>query len=123
MLNSSIIVKCPAPHQAVRIELPLLVAVRTEPIARIVMPFVVKWHGDAIRVKRPHFLDETIVGLLGPLPFEKLNDGSAPLEEFGPVPPAAVIRVSERDALRITCVPGIFGHAHFLNCRLAAKGR
>src|SRR5579875_2780221 len=40
-------------HQAVGIELPHLVAVRAEPIAGIVMPFVLEANGDAVLMKRP----------------------------------------------------------------------
>jgi len=82
-----------------------------------------KANGDAVFVMRPQLLDQAVVELPGPLPFEKLDDGFAPLEEFGSIPPAAVFRVSERDTLRITCVPSIFGLADFLNCSLEAEGR
>jgi hypothetical protein len=40
-----------ATHQAIRIEFPLLVAVCAEPVAGIVVPFVLKANGDAIFVK------------------------------------------------------------------------
>src|SRR5271168_2934710 len=79
-------------------------------------------NGDAIFVKRPQLFDQAIIEFFGPLPFEKLDDGRASLQEFGSVPPAAVFRVSERDALRITCVPGIFGLADLLDRGLKAEG-
>src|SRR4026209_915213 len=40
-------------HVAERIELPVLVAVRAEPVPRIVVPFVRKGHGGAAVGKRP----------------------------------------------------------------------
>src|SRR5258708_35809497 len=45
------------------------------------------------------------------------------VDALSPVPPAAVFRVSKRDALRIAWVPGIFGLADFLNSGLEAEGR
>ena len=65
-------------HVALRIELPVLVAVRAEPVSRIVMPFVRKAHGDAVVVKRPQLLDEPVVELLAPLADQELLDGLAP---------------------------------------------
>ena len=49
-------------HQAVLVELPVFVAVRTEPVAGVVMPFVGKAHRDAIAVERPQLLDQPVVG-------------------------------------------------------------
>lgn len=72
----------PVPHQAIRIEFPLLDAVRADPVAGIVMPFVLKANSNPNLVKRPQFPDETVVELLGRLPFENLDDGFAALEEF-----------------------------------------
>jgi hypothetical protein len=77
----------------------------------LILQSVIGVVGDPIFVKRPQLFDQAIIEFFGPLPFEKLDDGRASLQEFGSVPPAAVFRVSERDALRITCVPGIFGLA------------
>src|SRR5690606_27995720 len=48
-------------HQAVLVELPVLIAVRAEPVAGVVVPFVRKAHGDARAVERPQFLDQAIV--------------------------------------------------------------
>ena len=67
-----------ARHQAIRIEFPLLVAVCAEPVAGIVVPFVLEANGDAIFVKRPQLFDQAIIEFFGPLPFEKLDDGVRP---------------------------------------------
>src|SRR6185312_2909227 len=53
-------------HQAVLVELPLLVAVGAMPLAGIVMPFILKAHGDAIVVERPEILDQAILMFLCP---------------------------------------------------------
>src|SRR5579872_7488732 len=49
-----------AAHQAVLVELPLLVAVGAKPVAAGVVPFVLKPHRDAVAVERPEILDQTI---------------------------------------------------------------
>src|SRR5689334_22487416 len=46
----------PAPHQAQLVELPVLVAVGTEPVAGIVAPFVGEAHRDAVALAGPDFL-------------------------------------------------------------------
>src|SRR5262245_65935672 len=49
------------PHEAGRIELPLHVAIRAEPLAGVVVTLVREAHRDAIRRARPHFLYEQVV--------------------------------------------------------------
>src|ERR1700680_4919584 len=72
----------PAPHQPARVELPLFVAVRAIPLARIVATLVLKAHRDAVVMERPQFLDEAVVELLAPLAFEEGDDGGAAGEEI-----------------------------------------
>ncbi len=48
-------------HQAVLIELPILVAVRAVPLVAVVSEFVSKADGDTIVGERPKLLDEPIV--------------------------------------------------------------
>src|SRR5271170_5238287 len=76
-------------RQAILVELPVLVAIRTKPVARIVVPFVSEADGDTIVAKRPQFLDETVVKLARPLAPKKRGDLLAPGEELGPVAPPA----------------------------------
>src|SRR5262245_16445375 len=99
-------------HESRLIELPVLVAVGPEPVARVVVPFIRKAHGDAIPVAGPELLDEPVVELPGPLAHEELPDGLAAGEELGAVAPHAVGRVRERYALRVARVPGVLGHLH-----------
>src|SRR5882724_6886975 len=55
------------PHQAVFVELPLLVAVGAMPLPGIVAPFVLETHGNTILIEPPEVLDQAIVVLLCPL--------------------------------------------------------
>ena len=48
-------------HQAVLVELPVLIAVAAEPIATVVMPLVGEAHRDAIFPEGPDFLDQTVL--------------------------------------------------------------
>src|SRR5687768_2314819 len=110
-------------HVAERIELPVLVAVRAEPVPRIVVPFVRKAYRDAVVVKRPQLLDEAVVELLAPLAYQELLDGLAPGEELRAIPPDAVTGVSQRDPLRLARVPRVLGHAHLLRRRRCVEWR
>src|SRR5262249_48915674 len=102
----------PTPHQPLRVELPILIAVGAKPVARIIMPFVGKAHRNAILGKRPQLLDQTVLELLGPFTGEKGNDGRPSLKELRAVAPYAVYSVGERHLFRIATVPAILGGAH-----------
>ena len=110
-------------HQAVLVELPVLVAVGPEPVRRIVMPFVGKAHGDAIAARRPDLLDQPVVELFGPFARKESLDGGAALKEFRAVPPYAAGRVGQRDAFRIATVPGILGGSRLYRRRFGREGR
>src|SRR5690348_10313069 len=111
-----------ASHQPELVELPVLVAVGTEPLTRVVVPFVGEAHRDPCAFERPDFLDESIVELLRPLALEELDDGRAPGKELCAITPRAIYRVCQRDALRVARVPGILGGARLL-CRRVARER
>src|SRR5438874_1309012 len=83
-------------HETMLVELPVLVAVRAEPLAGVVMPLVGEAHGDAVAVEGPQFLDEPVVELLVPFAREELHDGLAPLQELRAIAPHAVRGVGER---------------------------
>src|SRR5262245_14615779 len=70
-------------HESRFVELPVLVAVGAEPVARIVVPFIRKAHGDAVAMAGPELLDEPVVELPGPLANEELPDSLAPGQELG----------------------------------------
>src|SRR5215216_148061 len=111
------------PHQAVFVELPLLVAVGAMPLPGIVVPFILEAHGDAVLVERPEILDQAIVVLLRPFAGEKFDDRLAPLEEFGAVTPAAVLGIGQRHPHWIARIPGIFRHERLLGGGFAGEGR
>ncbi len=54
----------PTAHEALIIELPVLVAVRPEPIASVVVPFVGESNGDAIALTCPKFFNQSVVEFL-----------------------------------------------------------
>jgi hypothetical protein len=88
-------------HQAVLVELPLLVAVRAVPLTGIVVPFVLKANRDAVALERPEILDQAIIEFLRPFALEKRHDRGAALKKFGAIAPAAVLSVGERDTLGV----------------------
>src|SRR5258705_12875446 len=53
-------------HQTVAVELPLLIAIGAEPVAAIVVPFILEAHRDAIVVERPKLLDQAVIDLSRP---------------------------------------------------------
>src|ERR1700760_4263424 len=82
-------------HQALVVELPVLVAVAAEPVAAVVVPFVSETHGDAVVAKRPDFLDETVVEFALPFARQERHDCFAPLEDIGAIAPATVLGIGE----------------------------
>src|SRR5947209_15933821 len=48
----------PPLHQALVVELPILVAIATKPASRIVVPFICEAHGYPVVAKCPDFLDQ-----------------------------------------------------------------
>src|SRR3954465_10100830 len=71
-----------AAHQAVLVELPLLVAIGAMPLPGIVMPLVLKTHRDAVLIEPPEVLDEAVFVLSRPLPAQERDDSRTALEEF-----------------------------------------
>ena len=58
-LNRQVIDACDAAtHKAAVVELPVLVAISTEPIAGIVTPLIGKAYRDACAIKGPEFFDQ-----------------------------------------------------------------
>src|SRR6267143_2954319 len=112
-----------SPHKSMLVELPVFVAIGTEPMPRVVMPLVGKSDGDTIAVKCPKFFDETIIEFLVPFAGEESNNGFAAREEFRAVAPDAIVGVGERDTFRVAGIPGVLGHADFLGCGLGVEWR
>ena len=51
----------PQPHQAVLVELPILVALAAKPIAAVIVPLVGETNCDAVLSESPDFLNEPVV--------------------------------------------------------------
>src|SRR6266849_8812367 len=113
----------PPSHQALFVELPILVAIATKPVARIVVPFICKAHGYPVVAKRPDLLDQPILQLANPLAYEECLDGLAATNELGAVAPDAIHRIGECYFGRIARVPGILGEARLLRGAFGRKGR
>jgi hypothetical protein len=56
-------------HEAVFFEFPVFIAVRTEPFALVIMPFVGKAYGDAVAVECPQFFNQALFVFTGPFAF------------------------------------------------------
>src|SRR6266567_3607381 len=113
----------PPSHQALFVELPILVAIAAKPVAGIVVPFICKAHGYPVVAKRPHFLNQPIVELAIPFAREKRLNRFAAVNELGAVAPDAVDGIAEGDAGGIASVPGIFGEARLLRGGLGCERR
>ena len=50
-------------HQTIVAKLPILIAIRAEPIPRVVVPFVSEAHGNTISGVCPELFDEPVVQL------------------------------------------------------------
>src|SRR5262249_32503473 len=109
------------PHQAVLVELPVLVAIAAKPVAGIVVPFICKAHGDPVVAERPHFLDQPIIKLAIPFARKKRLDLRPAVNELGAIAPDAVDGIGQRDTRRIARVPGIFGEARLLRGGLGCE--
>src|SRR5215471_9184586 len=96
-------------HQSFLIKFPVLVAVASEPIAAVVMPFVSKPYCDTVIAKCPDFLNQAVIQLFAPLARQKCFNGGAALKEFRSISPDAVHRIRKRDTTGIARIPCIFG--------------
>lgn len=98
----------PDGHQALIVEFPIFIAVRTEPVSAIIVPFVSEPHGDSPIGERPELFDETIVELTCPFSLQKFHDLLPAIDELRTIPPAARRGIRHRNALGVPGVPGIF---------------
>ena len=102
-------------HQAVLIEFPVLVAIGAKPLAAVVVILVGKTDGDAIAGEGPQFLGQAVIEFPRPFAGEERFDGLATIDEFRAVAPLAVRRIRQCDLGRVTAIPSVLGHAHFLD--------
>jgi len=80
-------------HQATIVELPVLVAERSEPVPTVVMPLICKPDGNSVAAESPEFLDQPVIQLSPPFSRKERYDRFAPAHEFSTVTPLAVYRV------------------------------
>src|SRR3954470_13544087 len=69
-------------HKPIVVEFPVLIAVGAIPVIRVIVPLVSQAYRDPVRGKRPQFLDEPVVQLLGPLTREESDDFVSSVDEF-----------------------------------------
>src|SRR5258705_4253253 len=113
----------PPSHQTLFVELPILVAIATKPVAGIVVPFICKAHGYPVVAKRPDLLDQPILQLANPLAYQECLDGLAATNELGAIAPDAIHRIGKRYFGRIARVPRVFRHACLLRSRFCGERR
>ena len=77
-------------HQTLFVKLPVFVAVGTEPVARVVVPFVGVAHGNTVVGKGPQFLDQAVIQFLGPFAGQERLGLFAVVGELGAVAPLGI---------------------------------
>ena len=110
-------------HQPVLVELPQLVAVAAKPPSLGIVALVLEAHRDPVLVKGPEALAQRVVQFALPLGGEELDDLRPAGHERPAVAPHRVLRVGERDPLRISGVPGVLGGLHLARRRLGGERR
>ena len=113
----------PPAHQALVVELPQLVAVAAEPLARRVVPLVLEPDGDPVAAEPPEALAQDVVELALPLGGQERDDLLAAGEEGVAVPPDRVGGVGEADAVGVASVPGVLGGLHLAQGRVLVERR
>src|SRR5579883_2896505 len=98
-----------AAHQSALVELPVLVAVGTEPGSAVIVPLVREANRNAVAGEGPDLLDEPVVELARPFSLQEDDDLGAPVDELRAVAPAAVLGVGEGHSLGLARIPGILG--------------
>src|SRR2546430_9381887 len=74
-------------HQAVLLELPVLVSVGAEPIPRVVMALIGKADGNTIAFKCPQFFNQAVIQLSVPLAGKESHDLFPSIHKFPPISP------------------------------------
>src|SRR5215813_3693662 len=72
-------------HQPVLGALPVFIAIRPEPVARVIMPLIREAHRDAGIMKGPELFDKAVVQFMSPCALEELHNGLAPHQELAAV--------------------------------------
>src|SRR5471032_70045 len=113
-------------HQTVFSEFPVLIAIRAEPVARVVVPFVGITHGDAVVGEGPQLFDQAVIQLFLPFAGKKSLGLFAVGGELGAVTPFSVQGVGQRDFFRVALAYTLDtkwrNRAEFATNREEAKG-
>src|SRR3984893_18216286 len=112
----------PPSHQALFVELPILVAIAAKPVAAIVVPLICKAHGYPVVAKRPDLFDQPILQLASPLAYEECFDGLSATNELGAVAPDAIQRIGKSYFGRIARVPASSARRAFCVAVSAVNG-
>src|SRR3989304_21331 len=80
-------------HQAILSEFPVFVAIGTEPVAGVVVPFVGIADRNAVFGKSPELLDQAVLEFLVPFACQELPGFLPAVGEFGTVTPLGVERI------------------------------
>src|SRR4051794_35640085 len=70
-------------HEAVLGELPVLIAVGSEPVSAVIVVLVSVADRDAVLGKGPELLDKAVIELFRPFPSQKRLDSVTPSHELG----------------------------------------
>src|SRR4051794_24420201 len=103
-----------ATHVALAVELPLLVAVASPPLAGGVTTLVLEAHGDPVVRERPQVLAKRIVDLALPLAAQELDDLGATRQPLLAVAPLRVLGVGRGHSLGVARVPRILCRLNLL---------
>src|SRR5262249_53169731 len=108
-------------HQPLLIKFPILIAIATEPIAAIIVPFIGEANRDSVLAECPNLLDQAVIELAIPLTRQKCFDFRTTLDELRAIAPATVDRVGERYSGGVARVPCVFGHSRLLRGGLGGE--
>merc|ERR1740129_1736494 len=109
-------------HVALVVKLPILIAIRPEPLTTDVVVLVFEAYCDTILVESPQVLAQHIVKLFCPLSPQEIFDLLPPLDELRPVSPLRVFAVRCRNGIDILPIPSRFCCLHLLERRFRREG-
>src|SRR5580704_3032452 len=105
------------------IEFPILIPIRSIPLAGSVVRLVGEADSDPAPGESPQLLDEAVIQLPSPFSVEESNDLGAAVQKFRAVAPVTVKAVPACDSLRVARVPVVLDRANFQDRRLLGERR
>jgi hypothetical protein len=104
-------------HEAVLVEFPVFIAVRTEPFACVIIPFVGKAHGDVVACESPQFLNQPVFMFTCPFTFFVPDQ-----LEIRACYATAVDGIGEGNFFRVSVISAVLCHADFLGRCFIGEG-